>query len=334
MKILKLRFGLCVFAAACFVAARPCQIFASDYFDIQHARLAFEIDPIGALISFNAEDFAVQGHERQEVVSGNGSYFPSLRLGLGLDAPCAAFEITAGGGVILNNAFTAPVFSANLLACFALADNITLGPRVGALYSPSPDWKGKESDITLDGAAGFRGGLVLTFKRLLEKWSLVFSADYLVLQYDAKESSEWRLVGENKLDVSGLALQAGLIYRPKEYARVPRMPSVTPTPSPSTIPSLPVAPTKQPLTLEPLHSHPPTGDHPKIEPIPVPEAAPKPAPVAESKPLPKLTPSEAIAPNQPDASEPAPAQDETPAETAQPVNVDDPGPDDGADLAP
>jgi hypothetical protein len=312
---------------------------SSDYFDIQESRLAFGVDPVGALISYNAENFAVQGLERQEKIAGQGSYFPSLRLGLGLDAAMASYELTVGGGVLLNKALTSPILSADVLASFALAEGLTLGPRVGALYAASPDWKGKDSDISMDGAAGFRGGLVLTLGRLFEDWNVCLSADYVMLELAAKKTDSWWPVDDKKLDLSGLALQAGLVYRPREHARGPRVSPPLPgapevPPPPAVVPAAapkpgPVRPAVMPGTLEPLP-----------EPKPVEPAPPKPAPAP--KPASPAPESHAPAPVQP-GPDPVPAVVPVPPAPAEPVAppapgtapaADDAGPDDGADVAP
>ena len=298
---------------------------AAEYFSFQNPRLAVEGEPAGFLISYNASDFAVQGFKGQESIAGQGSYYPSLRLGLGLDAPRAVWEIMAGGGMIINSALTAPVLSADLQASLVLAETITIGPRIGFLYALAPDWKGKDSEITLDAAAGFRGGLALTFGRMAGSWSFRVAVDYVALQLAAQRSDAWWPVDDKKLDLSGVLVSAGIAYRPQqEYVRV----------SPSRLPVLPAPEKTQPATFTPWPAPVKPGTMPAtLEPLPASKSTEPvqstPAPiVTDTQPAPPKDEQPIIEPKSQPPVTPVPM----PAEAA--VSEDDSGPDDGTDVEP
>ncbi len=92
-------------------------------------RLAFDAELIGFMYSLDADGFTLEHAEDYEKITGQGSYFPSLRLGLGLDSPAVSYEITVGGALILNKAILVPLASADIFIGLNLLDVLTLGPR-------------------------------------------------------------------------------------------------------------------------------------------------------------------------------------------------------------
>ena len=185
---------------------------ARDYFKIEDTKVVVNLQPASVLFSANSEEFAAENNQyRKDSVKGDTSYFPSGKIGIGLDTEKMQYDITVGGGYLYNNAVTGPVLLGDLSIRLKMGDVITLGPHVGPVYISSPTWKG-DSDISLSGSVGVLAGLMITVGNVSGQWSVVLSADYVQCKLDAEDGAEWKATTDS-FDLSGYAVQLGFMYR-------------------------------------------------------------------------------------------------------------------------
>ncbi len=185
---------------------------ARDYFKVDHAKLVLNLQPAAGLYSMNSDDFAVENNQfRQDSVNGNTAYLPNGKIGVGLDTEKMLYDITVGGGYLYSKAVTGPVLMGDVSARFKIGDTLTLGPHVGPIYVSSPNWEG-DSDISFSSSVGVLGGLMLTVGNFARQWSVVLSVDYLQCKLDAEDGKQWA-AKEDSLDLSGIAVQLGFIFR-------------------------------------------------------------------------------------------------------------------------
>ena len=76
-----------------------------------------------------------------ETISGKGSFVPNIALGYGLDMPYASFDITAGGGALVNGAFTATYLQGQVTAYVTTAGKgFMVGPFYRHVNYSDPKW--------------------------------------------------------------------------------------------------------------------------------------------------------------------------------------------------
>ena len=176
-----------------------------------------DVRPIGLLHSPDVDDFYTERetlttYEREEI-SGNGSWVPSARLGLGFNTPACYIDITGGGGLLWNNVAPTDFAFADISIPFKLGSKITLGPHYSAMQFGEPDWEG-DSDVEFEDADGEAYGLSLTIGGRLV--SLRAAIDYWDAEFDvATDPLVTRQWSENQdsLDYSGWSVHVGVNFR-------------------------------------------------------------------------------------------------------------------------
>ena len=186
------------------------------------ARFILELLPVSFLFSPDLEDFeAVGGGGEIITIDGTGSWIPNARAGVSIGMDTLILDITGGGGILWNNAFSGPFYVGDIAARCKIGDHWTLGPHAGILYFSNITWEGDTSDGDSTGTeeefefsdtTGWMAGVTTTFggKKLFGFLSL----DYVSAEMDveAADPTYWTL-NDDTLDLSGFAIQAGIAWR-------------------------------------------------------------------------------------------------------------------------
>jgi hypothetical protein len=172
-----------------------------------------ELVPLGYLFSPDADGFEVyssgSGWSDSEEMVGYGSWLPSARAGVRINAPMVGIDITGGGGYLWNGAVNGPFVMADCAANFHVGKNTTLGPHVGIVSFGDLEWFG-DADVDLTGSTGLMAGFVLNTGG--KRAGLYLSVDYIEAKFDVETGSGWT-ANDDTLDMSGVGVQAGLILR-------------------------------------------------------------------------------------------------------------------------
>jgi len=178
------------------------------------AEVTFIIDlkPASYLFSPKVSDFKVgktgSYYSYTEEIQGYGSWIPTLKAGVGIGTSVANIDLTGGVGYLWNMAFNASMFIGDAAVRFKLGEHFTLGPHVGVIHF-IPSWSG-EGDVDLSSTTGFAGGVSFTAGGKIASFSMTL--DYLNASFDVTTRNGW-VASDNKLDISGVALQMGVLFR-------------------------------------------------------------------------------------------------------------------------
>lgn len=181
-----------------------------------------DFKPLSLLYSPEVENFKVvmfDSHDYgyyygEDDVVGSGSFFPSIKAGIGINTPVMYIDITGGLGYLFNGAFRSPMYIGDLALRFKLGQHVTFGPHFGVVGF-SPEWNGtgrsSSDDVQLDSKElGFMGGLAFTAGGRVASFSM--SIDYLNASFDVTTQNGW-VANTDKLDISGYVLNLGVIFR-------------------------------------------------------------------------------------------------------------------------
>ena len=172
--------------------------------------LLLDARPGTILLGNNTGRFKAEGPAGRNVVvieeAGGLSTFPSLRLGVGIDALNTYSDIMGGIGVLLTDRFRAPYFVADASLQYKFRKNVGVGPHFGVLYFLEPDWSGS-APLTFSDSVGFMAGLLVAVGYDIQ---FVFGVDYVYVDpFEVKGSGDWT-VTQDELDFSSLGFQFGI----------------------------------------------------------------------------------------------------------------------------
>lgn len=169
----------------------------------------------GALLFGGGGDFKAIGQSERTVKGqtvteveklGGVSTFPNLKLGLGVESPTSYFDVTGGGGIMVNDPFRSFYLGVDAAWQYKYRKNVALGPHAGFLYFTDPEWAG-DADIEFSQSWGAMLGMQMTLGYDI---LFVFSVDYLYTNpFEAKPLGDWD-ISDSELDLSGFALQFGM----------------------------------------------------------------------------------------------------------------------------
>jgi len=145
-----------------------------------------------------------------EEIVGWGSLLPCARAGVRMNTPDVDIDLTGGGGYLWNNAVSAPFLMGDVALHFELGKDTTLGPHIGVVSFDELDWS-EDADIDFSDSTGFVAGILLTKGE--EDTKFFVAIDYINAEFDVdRVGSEWT-TNRNTLDISGVAVQVGLILQ-------------------------------------------------------------------------------------------------------------------------
>ncbi len=160
------------------------------------------------LFSTSADGTRVYDSLRTDEVSGFISNIATLTGGVGFDTRALFIDIVGGAGYLYNASFSGPVYLMDVAFRFKMPSEVlTLGPHFSYMVY-NLDWDGNVN-VSLAENAGVVAGLGLTVGT--KPFSFVASIDYVNATFGVDSSESW--VHNDDLDLSGLALQIGVIFR-------------------------------------------------------------------------------------------------------------------------
>jgi len=180
-----------------------------------------DFKPLSLLYSPKLNDFKVgqsssytYGYTHwEDDVEGYGSIFPNLKAGIGIETLVLHIDLTGGLGYLWNRAFSSPMYMGDAAFRFKLGTHVTFGPHIGVILF-DPTWNGSglsdSSDVKLSSTTGFTGGLAFTAGGKVASFSM--SIDYVNASFDVTTYNGW-VASDNKLDISGAALNMGVIFK-------------------------------------------------------------------------------------------------------------------------
>lgn len=184
------------------------------------ANFIIDLVPGGFLYSPDMDGFEVHksggGYYESQSIEGYGSWMPNIRAGIRINAPAVSFDITGGGGYLLNGAISGPFALADLAANFHVGKKFSIGPHVGILSFGDLDWFDfdadyvSDADIKFSGTSGLMGGLVMNIGGPTAHFYLAL--DYIKADFDVETDSGW-IANRDNLDLTGFGLQFGLLLR-------------------------------------------------------------------------------------------------------------------------
>ena len=178
------------------------------------ANFILELVPGAFLFSPDADGFEVYYYNgyyyESETIDGIGSWMPNLRAGLRINSPVVSFDFTGGGGYLVNGAVGGAFFMLDFATNFHVAKGFSIGPHIGVIpFYDELEWFG-DADVEIYGHTGVMGGLVMTAGGSNARFYM--SLDYIQADFDVDIDNGW-IVGDDTLDMSGLGLQLGVLFK-------------------------------------------------------------------------------------------------------------------------
>ncbi|OQX22583.1 MAG: hypothetical protein BWK80_30070 [Desulfobacteraceae bacterium IS3] len=166
------------------------------------------LSPGFILYSPDAEGFKVSDGWKTEETEGYISNTAILGAGVGFETPDLFFDMTGGVGYLWSSSVKAKLVMMDFACRFKLhRDEMTLGPHL-SIMKYKPDWGG-DTDISLGDDTAVSGGLSFTIGS--KPFSIMAALDYISLSFDVE--SPGIAIDGGSLDLSGIALQIGLLFR-------------------------------------------------------------------------------------------------------------------------
>ncbi|MCP4345745.1 MAG: DUF481 domain-containing protein [Desulfobacterales bacterium] len=191
-------------AAVCiawFVSLIPASGFAE-------VNLVLNVAPGIFVYSPDADGFKVSDGINTGEVDGYLSNMATVTGGIGFNTPGLFFDVTGGVGYLYNSAFTSKILMADAALRFKIRrEELTAGPHI-SFMKYKPDWEG-DANVSLSDDTGIMAGLGITIGS--KEFSISASVDYIKASFDVDPPGI--SVNREPLDISGIALQIGMILR-------------------------------------------------------------------------------------------------------------------------
>lgn len=147
-----------------------------------------------------------------EEFKNGASYLPTISAGFEIDTDYWRYQLTAGLGKMMHDAFSATVvkYEAGLYYTGGLQTGFTFGPHVVNYNILSPSWEG-DTAFSVSGTNAIAPGLAFTVG---DRFVIKGSVDYVLgatMDIDAK-SGYTHLAGED-LELDGIVVQLGAMMR-------------------------------------------------------------------------------------------------------------------------
>jgi hypothetical protein len=181
-----------------------------------------DVKPLAVLASSDIDGFylyrgesgAYYSYQERIEIEGTGSFLPSLNLGVGIDTQVARLNTTVGLCYLWNNAFAGYLPLLQTEAKFKLGKAITLGPRIGLVFSENLHFHNiDDNEVWLSAADTVQGMLYgLDFTAGGKRVAFHLSLDYFALdpyEVHINPDSDWQ-PSASELDLSGGVINIGV----------------------------------------------------------------------------------------------------------------------------
>lgn len=169
-----------------------------------------DIMPLSIVAHSDLEGFSNTSGFSSETISGSASVSPNILLGYGLDLSYFSFDVTAGGGALVNGAFSATYLQGEVCAYVTTKQKgFMIGPFYRIMDYSDPKWLTDNLIMTgtqasVYGISMMTGGKKVKFKMKVGQTS---GADIAVQGINGYTASS------NTLSLDGLNVELGLALR-------------------------------------------------------------------------------------------------------------------------
>jgi hypothetical protein len=167
-----------------------------------------EVVPGGLLANLKADGFKVWGTDGQESPAIL-SAIPSVALGLGIERDRGFIDLKCGAGMLVNSAFSSLGIYGGVGLSYEVQPSVVVGPHVTLNYYTAPDWWG-DLDIGFSDTMGYTVGIHFNAG---DRIAYLMSIDYFSAVFDVEDLPAGIRASSDELDMSGIAVQFGVIAR-------------------------------------------------------------------------------------------------------------------------
>lgn len=161
--------------------------------------------PASLLIEIDQDKFAATSADGRRTTISSVYTMPNISAGAGIEFEDWYVDITAGAGLVINDTFRSFLLQAGVAVTYAVSDSLNIGPRVGVIYFPDPEWT-EDDDVKFDESAGWMAGIQL---QMGDKIQYLVSVDLLDTSFDTTfEPGVSSPDGD--MEITGLAIQFGV----------------------------------------------------------------------------------------------------------------------------
>jgi hypothetical protein len=185
----------------------------------ENVKYIFTFDPASIMVSSDLDGFYAQNtygyNSYREEFGTSIVYSPSINAGIGF-VTGEKFEIDGliGYGLYYAEFLQSNFFTGKVIGRYKFSNHVSIGAEAGYISFNGMDWDGEwsdSSDISFSDPSGFLMGI--NFTAGIEKISFNMSVDYVSLDdSDITTRNNWS-TSTNKLDLSGVMLNFGIICR-------------------------------------------------------------------------------------------------------------------------
>ena len=159
--------------------------------------------PATVLIDIDGDKFAATGGDGR--ISLSQLYtMPNIAIGIGTELEDLYIDLVGGAGIIINDNFRSFMLQALLELTFEASDSLDIGPRIGIIHFPDPEWL-ENDDIEFDEETGLLFGVSLAMG---DKIKYLVSIDIIDATVDVEPGLNVQT--DDKMELTGLAIQFGV----------------------------------------------------------------------------------------------------------------------------
>jgi hypothetical protein len=170
--------------------------------------LVINARPASLLVNAGGSKFEVGGGDGTSARLSTVYMMPNISIGLGVDMSKLYLDATVGAGLLVNDQFRSFLYQADIALSAELSESLFVGPRVGIIVFPDPEWIG-DGECEFDGTTGFLVGLQMYMG---DRISYLLSADLIFADFNAGGAGLDELADPDadSLEFTGLAVQFGV----------------------------------------------------------------------------------------------------------------------------
>jgi hypothetical protein len=170
--------------------------------------LDFVFNAIPAALLINAqENLSITADDGAVSTLSTVYMMPNFSAGVGFSVKDAYVDVTAGAGIIANDAFRSFLLQAGVAATWEASPSFEIGPKLGVMYFPNPEWTEEEDVVDVDGSWGYTVGVMVS---LGDKVSYLLSVDWIGVEFDMEATDAGYTLEQDTLELGGLAVQFGV----------------------------------------------------------------------------------------------------------------------------
>lgn len=162
--------------------------------------------PATVLIDADGDKFSVTDENGTRTSLSEVYTMPNIAMGVGLPVGNAQLDLLGGGGIIINDGFRSFMLQAIADVTWECANSLEIGPRLGLVYLPDPEWLENE-DLNFDSDLGLLLGVHIAMG---DKIQYLVSVDIIDFSLDTEDVQAGVEASEDSLDMSALAIQFGV----------------------------------------------------------------------------------------------------------------------------